>query len=194
MDIDIDFPSGFDPLKIFPMAVRASQVDERRNILVAHNVGIYLQDVPVDAQTKLAAAPYKLAEELGCFKIDCLPLHALNTFDSREDMLALLDEEPDWKLLMIPSVVQSLFHLGKQAELLAQVKPTSILELADVLALMRPMKRYILPYYLKNRLDARKLLYVKEDGEAFAFKKAHAISYAMIIVLQLHLIKAGIPL
>lgn len=116
----------------------------------------------------------------------------LSKFDSREDMLALLDEEPDWTLLLIPSVVRNLFHVGKHASLLAKLRPRSILEVADALALIRPQKAYILPYYMTNREDARKLLYIKEEGETYGFKKAHSVAYAMIIVLQLHLIKAGI--
>ena len=153
-----------------------------------------MQHVPIDPQAGVAAAPYKMAAELGCFKIDFLPSHPLNKFDNREDMLALLEEEPDWNLLLIPSVVQHLFHLAKHASLLTKLKPRSVLELADTLALVRPQKSYILPYYLTNREDARKLLYLKEEGDAYGFKKAHSIAYALIIVLQLHLVKAGINL
>jgi DNA polymerase III alpha subunit len=192
-DIDIDLQTTFDPLKVFPKAVKASMVNLKGE-LIAHPCGAYLQDVPVDARTGLAAAPFKLAEELGCFKLDFLHLNVLDKFETRADILALLEVEPDWNLLLIPSVVPDLFHVGKHADLLSQVRPTSVLELADTLALIRPQKRYIVPYYLKDRIDARKILYTKEEGEAYGFKKAHAIAYAMIIVLQLHLVKAGIKL
>ena len=161
--------------------------------LVAHNCGIYFQDVPVDPQTGVAAAPFKLAEELGCFKIDFLPLHALNMFESRDDMLALLEVEPDWNLLLIPSVIPTLFQLGKQADIVGQLKPRSLLELADTLALVRPKKQYMIPYYLKDKVQCRKLLYARDETDHTSFKKAHAIAYAMIVVLQLHLTKAGIP-
>lgn len=197
MDIDIDvqpavLQAGLK--QVFPTIVRASQVDERRGVLVPHNVGYYLQAVPVDPQTDLAAAPYELAEELGCFKLDFLPLHALSAFDSREDMMALLEVEPDWNLLLIPSVVTNLFQLGKQADIVAQLKPRSIMELADTLALVRPKKQYMIPFYLTDRVTCRKLLYAREEGDHTSFKKGHAVAYAMIVVLQLHLVKAGISL
>jgi DNA polymerase III alpha subunit len=197
MDVDIDVqPAALQAglHKVFPNIVKASQVDEKRGILVPHNVGYYFQDVPIDPQTGLAAAPYQLAQELGCFKMDFLPLHALNRFESREDMLALLEVEPDWDLLLIPSVVQNLFQLSKHAELLSKLRPRSLLELADALALPRPKKAYMVPYYLTDKVQCRKLLYAREEGDHTSFKKAHAIAYAMIVVLQLHLSKAGIPL
>lgn len=109
-------------------------------------------------------------------------------------MLALLEVEPDWDLLLIPSVVHDLFQLSKHAELLAQLRPRSLLELADALAIVRPKKQYMIPFYLKDREQCRKMLYAREEDDHTSFKKAHAIAYAMIVVLQLHLSKAGIPL
>lgn len=114
-------------------------------------------------------------------------------FTSHEEIRELLKHEPDWTLLRIPSVVQQLFQLGKHHELLDQVRPTSILELADCLALIRPQKRFLLKYYMADRDKTRRdHLYKHEEGDGYAFKKAHAIAYAMVIVLQLHLIKHGI--
>jgi len=190
VDIDIDLPTSFDPVKAFPaFAVRASMV--REGDLVPHPCGAYLQHVPVDPLTGLAAVPYEQAEALGCFKIDFLHLHVYDEFAEREDLKALLDIDPDWTLLQIPSVVANLFQLGKHLDVLQAVKPRSIIELADCLALIRPQKRYVLQYYLKDRLKARPMLYSKEHGEGgYGFKKAHAVAYAYVIILQLHLAKA----
>lgn len=186
-DIDIDTRTDFDPLKVFDKAVRASMV--RNGELAPHPCGAYLQAVPKDPLTNLAAAPFELAEELGCFKLDFLHLGVYDSFTDRAEIKRLAATEPDWNLLQIPSVVKDLFHLSKHAKILSQVRPTSVLEVADCLALIRPQKRYLLDYYLKDRASCRKLLYTKEDGEAYAFKKAHAIAYALVIVLQLHLVK-----
>lgn len=163
---------------------------QRNNELAPHPCGIYLQAVPKDHLTNLAAAPFELAEELNCFKLDFLHLGVYDSFTSRDEIKRLIAQEPDWNLLLIPSVVQGLFQLAKHADILSAVKPTSIIELADCNALIRPDKRYLLQYYLKDRLSARKLLYLKEQGSTgYGFKKAHAVAYALVIVLQLHLIK-----
>lgn len=161
----------------------------RNNELAPHPCGVYLQAVPKDPLTNLAAAPFELAEELECFKLDFLHLGVYDSFTSRAEIKRLIAIEPDWNLLLIPSVVQGLFQLAKHADILSAVKPTSIIELADCNALIRPDKRYLLQYYLKDRRSARKLLYLKEEGSTgYGFKKAHAVAYALVIVLQLHLI------
>lgn len=191
MDIDVDFPSTFDPIKAFPgIAVRASMV--REGELVSHPCGAYLQAIPMDPLTGLAAVPYEEAEALGCFKIDFLHLHVYDEISDRALMKELLEIEPDWTLLQIPLVVKDLFQLGKHLDVLQAIKPRSIIELADCLALIRPQKKYLLKYYLQNREKARPMLYQKESGEGggYGFKKAHAIAYAYVVILQLHLLKA----
>ena len=190
-DIDVDVQSTFDPAKIFRGSVRASIYRDKK--LTPHPCGVYLQNVPTDPVTGLAAAPYETAEELGCFKIDFLHLRIYDHFTSRNEITELLKIEPDWKLLELPSVVQQLFQLSKHYDVIQKVRPTSLIEVADVLALIRPQKRYMLEYYLRDRTAARKLLYQVERGSGgYAFKKSHALSYAQVIVLQLHLIKGGI--
>lgn len=161
--------------------------------LVPHRSGAYLQAMPVDKVTGLAAIPFKDAEERGALKIDFLNLNFYEHFNSREEMLELLKLEPDWNLLMIPSVVEELSQVKNSYDLIQQVKPKSVLELADCLALIRPKKRFMLDKYLENPERIRPLLYGKEEGgDGYGFKKAHAIAYAMMIVLQLHFIKAGL--
>lgn len=160
--------------------------------LTPHPCGVYFQAVPTDPLTGLSAVPYSEAEDLGCFKIDFLHLHVYDHFSSREEIKELLKHEPDWDLLKIPSVVEQLFQLSKHFDLLQQVKPRSVNDLADCLALIRPQKRFILNYYLQDAVRYQAELY-KQDGDGgYGFKKAHAVAYALVIVLQLHLIKGGI--
>ena len=47
-----------------------------------------------------------------------------------------------------------------------------------------------IPKYVQDKIATRKELYVKVD--ASDLRKSHAIPYALIIVLQLHLIEGGI--
>lgn len=190
MDIDIDTQFSVNITDIFNTAIRASMVKD--GVLSPHQVGVYFQNIPIDKITKLSAIPYKEAEALGYFKIDFLHLSALDPFVSKDDMRALTKLPPDWNLLQIPSVVKKLIHVGDYYDLLDKIKPKSVQELADVLAIIRPGKRHLLDVYIQDRDNVRKELYQKPQDGKYYFKRSHAISYAMVIVLQLHLIKAGI--
>lgn len=189
MDIDIDTPTSFDPIKIFQQSTRACVV--RNDEMTSHPCGVYFQNIPRDPLTGLSAVPYDIAEELGYLKIDFLHLGVYDNFKSREEIEELIKLEPEWNLLLIPSVVQKLFQLSKHADVLAKIKPKSIEELADVIALIRPGKRELLNLYLSNRDVARRTLYSK-DKNGFSFKKSHAVAYSLVIVLQLHLINLGL--
>jgi len=191
MDIDIDFRTDFDPLDYFPHAVRASTVEKDK--LKKHPVGVYLQDIPKDKITGLSAIPYKQAEKIGYFKIDFLHILLLDTFESKAEIRALIKIEPDWTLLEDQEIVEKLFQIHSHYDIVARVKPQSVIEIADVMALIRPAKRPLLEAYIKNRNVVRKELYTKPDNpNSYYFKRSHSIAYAMNIVLQLHLIKAGI--
>jgi DNA polymerase III alpha subunit len=191
MDIDIDCKSDFDPLKVFDNVVKGSMINGTS--LTPHPCGVYFQDIPTDPISGLSAIPYKTAEEMGYFKLDFLHVGVYDHFTSREEIRELIRHDPDWTLLLIPSIVAKLFQISKHYDLIADLKPQSVIELADCLALIRPQKRYLLKYYKEDRDKTREFLYKKEPGsDGYAFKKAHAIAYALVIVLELHLIKAGI--
>lgn len=183
-DIDIDVPPNFDK-SIFPWA-RASIVKDEK--LIPHPSGIYPQNISIDPVTGLSAIPYEQAEELGYVKLDLLNLNVYSKFKSRQEVLDFASKEPDWSLLQLPSNHEKLFQLSNHGELLLKLKPSSIIELADVLALIRPGKKQLLGLYQNNKHDARKMLY-DTSKKGFSFKKSHAISYALVIVLQLHLIE-----
>ena len=194
MDVDIDLPTAFDPLDYFPEAVRASRVENGK--LLKHAAGAYFQAIPKDKLTDFAAIPYKEAEELGYFKIDFLHIGLADTFaevfENKQQIRTLLNKDPDWTLLQSPTVVTQLFQLHSHYDLVARVRPESVMEIADCIALIRPGKRYLLDSYIKDRNAIRTELYRKTDDGKPYYKKPHAVAYALIIVLQLHLIKAGV--
>lgn len=187
MDIDIDLQPGIDPNKLFRNIIPASRVEEGE--LKKHLVGYYFQDIPVDPVTGYSAIPYDKSEDLGYLKIDLLTVNILENFRSKKEMRQLLKKEPDWTLLHDEEVVKKLFHLGNHFDVVSKVRPTSVQELADVFALIRPNKRPLLNKYMKNPKKIRVELFTKR--EAMDMRKAHAIPYALLIVLQLHLIKQG---
>ena len=186
MDIDLDFPTNFVPTDVFKQAVAASMI--KNGELSKHPCGCYFQSIPVDKVTGLAAIPHSEAEELGYFKIDFLHLSLLDQFESKDEIRALLKLEPDWSLLQDEECVVQLFQLSKHYDLLRRVKPTSIIDLADCVALIRPNKRQLLNDYINNKDKVRPLLYRQGTDDKSSFKKSHAIAYASTIVLQLHLI------
>lgn len=186
-DVDIDFPSTFEPTQVFPLWPRASVLQEGK--LRPHPCGYYPQDIPIDPLTKLAAMPHDVAEENGFFKLDFLSLNVYNHFQSRDEIEQLIEIEPDWNLLLIPSVVTKLFQLSKHGELLRRLRPSSIEDVADALALIRPGKSELLALYLHDKPKGRAALY-KQNTDGYSFKKSHGTSYALVVILQLHLIDA----
>ena len=61
-DIDIDFVDREKALKHFKH-IRASRVDDGK--LVKHNTGVYMHEVPVNAELNLCSVPHKEAEDQG---------------------------------------------------------------------------------------------------------------------------------
>ena len=193
MDIDIDTNPKFNPIEFFgSYAVKASILKDEK--LQPHPCGVYFQKIATDPLTHLAAIPYETAEQLGYFKVDFLHLNVYQYFESKDEIRALLKTNPDWSLLNSPSIVTKLFQLSKHYDIIDKIKPTSIMELADVLALIRPGKAYVLNLYLRDKEKGRKELYKMDKDGNYSFKKAHAISYAMVVVLQLHLLSMGIDI
>lgn len=187
MDIDIDLPSNIDIEDIFDDIIPASMVQDGE--LKKHPVGVYFQEIPVDVVTGLAAIPYGKAEDFEYYKIDMLHLHILKEFKSKEEMVELQKTDPDWSLLKDREVVEKLFHIGKHFDIVNAVKPHSLIQVADVIALIRPNKVKLLDKYLRSPDIIRKELFTKRDKTDM--RKAHAIPYALIVILQLHLIKQG---
>lgn len=187
-DIDIDFKTDFDPKSVFHDWTKASIYDEKTQSLKPHVCGCYPQKIPQDPVSKLSAIPYDLAESFGYVKLDFLHLSFYDIFSSRDEIKALLKLEPKWELLEQKEVVEKLFQLSRHFQVVSKIKPKSLNELADTLALIRPGKKDFIGLYLKDKESCRKILYVKDDSN-FSFKKAHAYSYAMVIKLQLILIE-----
>ena len=187
MDIDIDLPTHFNPLDHFDIT-RASMVENGE--LKKHNAGVYFQRIPTDSLTGLSAIPYKESENEGFLKIDMLHLSFLNIFKNKKELKVLLAHEPDWDMLKNKKIVKKLFHIGKHFDVVKRVKPTSISDLSDILALIRPNKYRLIDKYIKDKNKVLDILYTKQHSSDM--RKSHTVPYAMIIVIQLHLIKAGI--
>src|SRR5574343_22615 len=153
-DVDIDIKPGTNIQQLFPKSIPASRLQD--NKLQKHPVGIYLQNIPTDPITHLAANPYNNTEEYGYFKIDFLNLNLLEFFKSKEEISLLSQTEPTWKLLQDPEVVGKLFQLSKHFNIIQLIQPKSVEDLADCIAIIRPTKRHLLDEYIKDKYLVRK--------------------------------------
>jgi DNA polymerase III alpha subunit len=187
VDIDIDLKTSFNPKDIFSVT-NASMVASGE--LKKHPCGVYFQSIPKDPVTGLSAIPYKDAERYGFMKIDFLHLKILDYFNDKNEIRKLIKKKPKWGLLMKSNVVSNIFQLSNNLDILRKIKPKSIQEIADCIAIIRPGKIHLLDSYLINPINTRQELYNVKKG-TYSYKKGHAISYSMIVVLQLHLIENG---
>jgi hypothetical protein len=70
-------------------------------------------------------------------------------------------------------------------DILRQTKPKSIEELAAVLAMIRPAKRYLVGKDWKTVMTE---VWTRPENADYFFKKSHATAYAAAIVVQMNLI------
>jgi len=181
-DIDLDFPDRTQVLDIIKH-VPAVMAEGKK-----HNTGVYCHEIPTNPLTGMASIEYGPAEDRGYFKIDFLNVSAYNGVRNEEHVKELLSVEPLWDLMYEKEVCDQLFHINGYHNLLAQLKPTSISELAMVLALIRPGKKHLVPVCQEKGFDAIKDEIWQKTDEAYFFKKSHAVGYAHLIVMQLNLI------
>ena len=182
MDIDIDFPDRkqiLDTIKHIPARLEDGK---------KHNTGVYCHEIPYNPLTDTASFDYKSAEERGYFKIDFLNVNAYAGVRDEAHIIELLNTEPLWDLLYEKDVCDQLFHVNGYHNLLAELKPTSILDLAKVLAMIRPGKKHLIPICKEQGFQTIKDEIWTKTEDAYFFKKAHAVSYASVIVVQLNLI------
>ena len=184
-DIDIDFADRkqiLDIIKHIPASI------ELNGIFKKHNTGVYCHSIPYNPLTDTASIEYKEAEDRGYFKIDFLNVNAYAGVRDEDHIVQLLNTEPLWDLLGEKEVCDQLFHINGYNNLVAELKPTSVLELAMVLAMIRPGKKHLLPICKQQGFQAINDEIWTKTEDAYFFKKAHAVSYASVIVVQLNLI------
>jgi DNA polymerase III alpha subunit len=181
-DIDIDFLDRTDALNILKH-VKASRLDGTK--LVTHNTGVYLQSIPYDPVTNLSNIEYKQAEDRGYFKLDFLNVSIYKGVKDDAHLQYLMETEPLWDLLEQDDFTDLLFHVNGYGSLLRLMKPSSIEELAMCLALIRPAKKHLIG---KAWTEIGTEIWTKPENGEYYFKKAHAIAYAHVIVVQMNLI------
>ena len=178
-DIDIDFADRNQILNIIKH-IPATLEDGRK-----HNTGVYAHEIPVNPFTGSASITYKEAEERGYFKIDFLNVGIYKDIRSEKHLNELLNKEPLWELLEQDDFVNLLFHVNGHGSILREMKPKTIAQLAAVLAMIRPGKRYLIG---KDWTTVMNEVWIKPAGDEYYFKKSHAHAYAAAVVVQMNLI------
>lgn len=182
-DIDIDV---FDRDKVLEHLKYTSAMIVRNDtgVLQKHNTGVYFQDIPFDPYTGMSTIEYREADALGYYKIDILNNSVYSGVRNESHLNELLNMEPDWDKLLDHTIVEQLAHIKNHYSIVNKYKPSSIEDLAIVLAIIRPAKIYLQDYswdYIKEHIW-------DHVDSGYAFKKSHAIAYATSIIVQMNLL------
>jgi len=177
-DIDIDVPDRKKILELFPHTLASNKNKQ-------HNTGVYFHRVPEDPVTGRCSLDYEEAEKLGYFKIDLLNVSIYKDVRDEEHMNELLKREPMWELLEEKEFCDMLFHMRGHHEICQEMKPCSILELAAVLAMIRPAKRHLVG---KPWDQVMRMVWKRPKNDDYYWKKSHAVSYAMAVVLHMNIL------
>lgn len=183
-DIDIDFADRDDILKHI---THVSARQERDEGVRKHNSGVYVTEVPYDPINDCASIDYEQAEQRGYIKIDFLNVNVYKLIRDQEHYEAMLNKEPPWHKLMEQEFVEKLIHVSNHHKLLYKMggAVNSIARMAMFLALIRPGKRHLADQSWSQ--IGKEIWTVPTDG-SYYFKKAHAVSYAVLVALHMNLI------
>lgn len=184
-DVDIDMADRTDILNLVdhvPASVH------KQGQLAKHNTGVYFQRIPKLPLENHSAIEHKEASTQGWFKVDFLNNSVYKHVRDQQHLQTLMDTEPMWELLTYAEVTQHLYHVSNHTELLQAYKPTSIMQLAMLLAIIRPAKRHLqgLPFS-----EIEKTVWQKPQNNEYFFKKSHSVAFATAIVVQLNRLCEG---
>ena len=178
-DIDIDFADR--DIILSQLSHRVAKLDTGKK----HNTGVYVTECPHNPVDNLCTVDYKTAEDRGYFKLDFLNVSIYKDVKDETHLISLMDKEPLWELLEHKDFVDQVFHVSGHSDLLKQLKPTSVEQLAATLAIIRPAKRHLAD---KDWQTIMKEVWTKPTNGEYYFKKAHAMSYAVACVVHMNLI------
>lgn len=182
-DIDIDFADRDSILKLirYTPARQLTQGQVRR-----HNSGVYVTNIPYDPINNCASIEYEQAEQRGYFKIDLLNMSVYQLVKNPNHYQEMLAATPAWDRLWQDSTwARQLVHVGNYADLLKNMRPSTIPQMAAFISIIRPGKAH-----LQNQpwADVFSTVWDGDDSQGYTFKKSHSLSYAMLVVLHMNLL------
>jgi hypothetical protein len=179
-DIDIDFADR--DVVLSKLHHRVAKLNTGKK----HNTGVYVTEIPCNPIDNLATIDYKTANDRGYFKLDFLNVSVYKDVRDEAHLQSLMEREPIWELLKHPEFCSQVFHLSGNEDLVGKLEPSSIEQLAAVLAIIRPSKRYLAKDVDWDHINRE--VWTKPKDGGYYFKKAHAISYAMACVVHMNLL------
>jgi hypothetical protein len=183
-DVDIDFADRQQVLNLI-RHVGATKIDNGANP-VAHNTGIYATEIPTDPFTNRSSIDYRAAEARGYIKLDFLNVGIYQQVRNESHLLELMNTDPPWHKLYEADFCEQLIHINNHYDTLIKMPEAvnSIPRLAMFLAIIRPAKRHLigLPW-----AEVAKTVWNKPADGGYYFKKAHAISYAHLVLVHMNL-------
>ena len=186
-DIDIDFADRDLVLKLiqYTSARQVVQGQVRK-----HNSGVYVTDIPQDPVNGCAALEYEEAEQRGYFKIDFLNMNVYKLIESPEHYEQMLTATPPWdRLWQDTEWARQLVHVGNYTDLLKNMRPCTIPQMAAFISIIRPGKAH-----LQNQpwTDVFASVWDGDDSQGYTFKKSHSLSYAVLVALHMNLLNQGV--
>ena len=200
-DVDLDFGDRDAALASLSNITVASELTTDRTPLVKHNTGLYVQKIPDDPLTGMATYPFNMAEEIGYYKIDVISFKVYKGVDSEAHLIDLLEhaesDEFDWTRFLDGKYYSHrdtdlrVTHLANHMDVVEQYPPQSVDDVAILIALIRPRKKYLIgePWNVIEDKIWKKL--PEEDSDkkgAYFFKKSHAVAFALVILVHLQLL------
>ena len=179
-DVDIDVLDRSLIVNNLPCVFAGIQ---RQDKIERHPSGVYFQNIPRNSVSNVSTVDHKFAAELGYFKIDFLNVSMYQGVRSEAHLLELMAREPDWELFTYAEITDNLFHLNGKSYLLKRFPPTSVEDLAVILAIIRPSKSHL----QKSSWEEIKREVWEKTDDAYQFKRSHSIGYALAIIVHLHL-------
>ena len=183
-DIDIDVANRDQALAVLKHTAATIMRD---NKVSKHNTGVYFTEIPADPFTQRAALDYEAAEDLGYIKIDVLNVGLYQQIRNEQHLVYLMQQEPLWDLLQARDFCSQLIHIGAHYDTLIRMPEAvdSIPRLAMFLAVIRPAKRHLIG---RTWAEVANSVWERPADDGYYFKKAHAISYAHLVAVNMNLI------
>jgi len=182
-DIDLDFA---DRNKILNLIQHTPARQLHQGQVRRHNSGVYVTDIPYDPVNQCAAIDYESAEARGYFKIDFLNMSVYQLIRDQAHYDQLLAQEPDWARLCTDTAWASqLVHVGNYTDLLQQMRPDSITRMAAFISVIRPGKAHLQGQSWDQVFES---VWDGDASRGYTFKKAHALSYSMLVALHMNLL------
>jgi len=178
-DIDIDFADR--TIILDKLEHRVARLDTGKK----HNTGVYANEIPHNPVDNLSTIEHKNAEDRGYFKLDFLNVSIYKGVENDDHLQQLIRKEPIWELLEHDDFNEKVFHLNGHGELLRQLRPTSVEQLAATLAIIRPAKRHLATKQWSHIMDH---VWQRPSDDSYFFKKAHAFAYAVSVVVHMNLL------